>query len=411
MEVFAGFVEHTDAQVGKADRRARPARPPRQHASSSTSGATTARAPRVRTAASANCWPRTTSPTPIEQQIAALNKIGGLDALGGPKIDNMYHAGWAWAGDTPFQSHQAGRLALRRHAQPDGHLVAEAASSRTRRRGRSSTTSTTSSPTIYEMIGIKPPKVVNGFKQDPIDGVSMAYTFADAEAPGRKKIQYFENNGSRGIYHDGWFACTFGPFVPWDTASTAGARRLGREQGRVGALRPDEGLLAGRRPRREGARTTGADEGTVPGRGEGEQGVPHRRRALDSLPSRGPSSRRPTRVAVRRDDDPDAGVHRAGPRQARATTSRSTSRSARTPPACSTPSAARRGGPDALHGQGAARLRVQHADHRAVPGAQRSEVAPGKHRIEVDDDDRSSAGCRPPRWSSRWTARRSPARR
>ena len=46
---------------------------------------------------------------------------------------------------------------------------------------------------------------MNGFKQDPIDGVSMAYTFADAKAPGRKKTQYFDNNGSRGIYHDGWY--------------------------------------------------------------------------------------------------------------------------------------------------------------------------------------------------------------
>jgi len=42
-------------------------------------------------------------------------------------------------------------------------------------------------PTIYEILGIKPPKVVDGFKQDPIDGVSMAYTFADAKARGRKQ--------------------------------------------------------------------------------------------------------------------------------------------------------------------------------------------------------------------------------
>jgi len=76
-------------------------------------------------------------------------------------------------------------------------------------------------PTLYEVIGIKHPEEVNGFKQDPMDGVSMAYTFADSQAPGHKKIQYFENNASRGIYHDGWFACTFGPFVPWDTPSTA----------------------------------------------------------------------------------------------------------------------------------------------------------------------------------------------
>ncbi|MGB8466479.1 MAG: hypothetical protein WCE49_16145 [Terrimicrobiaceae bacterium] len=66
-----------------------------------------------------------------------------------------------------------------------------------------------------EIIGIKPPQVVNGFNQDPIDGVSFVSTFADSKAPEVKKTQYFDNNGSRGIYQDGWYACTFGPLVPW----------------------------------------------------------------------------------------------------------------------------------------------------------------------------------------------------
>ena len=70
-------------------------------------------------------------------------------------------------------------------------------------------------PTIYEIVGIKPPKVVDGVAQDPIDGVSLAYTFSDAKAPTRKKLQYFDNNGSRAIYQDGWLAATFGPLVPW----------------------------------------------------------------------------------------------------------------------------------------------------------------------------------------------------
>ena len=74
-------------------------------------------------------------------------------------------------------------------------------------------------PTIYDILGITPPKVVDGFAQDPIDGTSMVYTFADAKAPGHKHTQYFDNNGSRGIYHDGWFACTFGPLTPWLTVS------------------------------------------------------------------------------------------------------------------------------------------------------------------------------------------------
>jgi arylsulfatase len=70
-------------------------------------------------------------------------------------------------------------------------------------------------PTLYEILGIQPPKVVDGHQQDPIDGVSFAYTFDSATVPGRKKTQYFDIMGSRGIYHEGWMASTFGPRKPW----------------------------------------------------------------------------------------------------------------------------------------------------------------------------------------------------
>jgi arylsulfatase len=70
-------------------------------------------------------------------------------------------------------------------------------------------------PTLYDVLGIKAPKSVNGFKQDPIDGVSMVASFTNANAPENKHVQYFDNNGSDGIYQDGWYACTFGPLAPW----------------------------------------------------------------------------------------------------------------------------------------------------------------------------------------------------
>jgi arylsulfatase len=70
-------------------------------------------------------------------------------------------------------------------------------------------------PTIYEVLEIPHPKVVHGYEQMPIDGTSLAYTFRDGAAAGRKKEQFFDNNGSRGLYHDGWYACTFGPLIPW----------------------------------------------------------------------------------------------------------------------------------------------------------------------------------------------------
>jgi len=72
-------------------------------------------------------------------------------------------------------------------------------------------------PTILEAAGIKAPDEVNGIKQKPIEGVSMAYTFdkANANAPSKHETQYFEMVGNRAIYHDGWIASTTPPAAPW----------------------------------------------------------------------------------------------------------------------------------------------------------------------------------------------------
>jgi arylsulfatase len=153
-------------------------------------------------------------PTKISQHLEALKELGGLDALGGPKTDNMYHAAWAWAGSTPYKStklvgaHFGGtrqpmavswpkRIKADPTARPQFHHVIDIA------------------PTIYELTKITPPKVVNGFEQDSFDGVSMAYAFSDAKAPGTRKTQFFDIMASRGIYHDGWFASAPGPREPW----------------------------------------------------------------------------------------------------------------------------------------------------------------------------------------------------
>ena len=72
-------------------------------------------------------------------------------------------------------------------------------------------------PTILEATGIPAPVMVNGVAQKPIEGVSMDYTFdqANADAPSKRATQYFEMFGNRGIYHDGWYACTTPPAGPW----------------------------------------------------------------------------------------------------------------------------------------------------------------------------------------------------
>jgi arylsulfatase len=76
-------------------------------------------------------------------------------------------------------------------------------------------------PTILEAAGISQPEMVNGIKQSPIEGVSMAYTWdkANTNAPTRHSTQYFEMLGNRAIYHEGWVAATTPVTLPWELSS------------------------------------------------------------------------------------------------------------------------------------------------------------------------------------------------
>ena len=76
-------------------------------------------------------------------------------------------------------------------------------------------------PTILEATGVAAPATVDGIKQRPIEGVSMAYTWgaSNDDAPARHGTQYFEMLGNRAIYHDGWVACTTPATLPWELSS------------------------------------------------------------------------------------------------------------------------------------------------------------------------------------------------
>ena len=162
-------------------------------------------------------------PTTVKQHLAALGALGGLDVLGSPKVDNQYHGAWGWAGSTPYKgtkllaSHFGGTrnpIAIQWPAKikPD-------ATPRSQFHHCNDIV-----PTIYEVVGITAPLEVNGIPQDPIDGVSFAYTFDDPKAKGRLLTQYFEIMGSRSIYHDGWIASAFGPRIPWEKGLPPGIR-------------------------------------------------------------------------------------------------------------------------------------------------------------------------------------------
>jgi arylsulfatase A-like enzyme len=213
MEVFAGFTEHVDAQVGRLvdeiDQLGYGENTLILYIWGDNGASAEGQNGTISELLAQNGIPSTT-----EEQIKALDSLGGLDVLGSPKTDNMYHAGWAWAGSTPYQatkliaSHFGGTrnpLAIRWPAKikPDATPRAQFLHVND------------VVPTIYDILGITPPRVVNGIPQGPFDGASFASTFSDANAKVTKHTQYFDIMGSRGVYHDGWMASAFGPRTPW----------------------------------------------------------------------------------------------------------------------------------------------------------------------------------------------------
>jgi arylsulfatase A-like enzyme len=214
MEVYAGFLEHADTQAGKVvDELERLGLRDNTLIFYVLSD----------NGASSEGWSGTINemltlngvPMPFAQQMKILEEeYGGLPALGGPKVANMYHAGWAWAGESPFQGTKlvAGYFGGTR--VPMAVSWPKGIKADTEVRGQFHHVNDIA-PTIYDIIGIAPPESVNGLAQDPLDGVSLAYTFADGTADTQKTHQYFEVFGSRGIYSEGWMASVFGPRIPW----------------------------------------------------------------------------------------------------------------------------------------------------------------------------------------------------
>jgi len=158
-----------------------------------------------------------------EQQLALIEKYGGLEGLGGLHSAPHFAAAWAHANNTPFQwgkqmaSHLGGDrdpmvVAWPRRIRPDAAV-----------RGQF-THCIDVAPTVLELVGIPEPKVVDGIQQEPMDGTSFAYTFDDANAADRHTVQYFEMYGSRAIYKDGWWACARLDKLPWDFSPATLAR-------------------------------------------------------------------------------------------------------------------------------------------------------------------------------------------
>ena len=209
MEVYAGFLEHTDHHVGRVV--------------DALSELDIVDDTLIYYVIGDNGASGEGTPNGCFNELVVLNGAFGLettelmvsriDDFGTPKAYNHYAVGWAHAMDTPYQwtkqiaSHWGGTRNGTIVQWPNGieaqgevrnqfHHVIDIA------------------PTVLEAAGLPEPLSVNGVQQMPLHGVSMAYSFDDADAADRHETQYFEMFVNRGLYHKGWTAVTRHS-IPW----------------------------------------------------------------------------------------------------------------------------------------------------------------------------------------------------
>ena len=215
MEVYAGFLEHTDHNVGKLIdllEQAEILDDTLIYYIIGDNGASAEGTLHGTFNEMINFNGAAALETP-EYLMANLDKWGDRDSY------PHYAVGWAWAMDTPYQwtkqiaSHWGGTRNGAIVHWPNGitskgeirnqfHHVIDVA------------------PTILEVAGIPEPTFVEGVQQSPMEGVSMRYSFNDGKAEDQHTIQYFEMFGNRGIYYHGWTAVTRHS-IPWDLTAAS----------------------------------------------------------------------------------------------------------------------------------------------------------------------------------------------
>ena len=201
MEVFAGFLEHTDHHIGRV----------LDYLKSIDEFDNTLVMVISDNGASAEGGPTGTTneaqffnnaQEPFEESLKSIDEIGG------PKHFNHYPWGWTWAGNTPFRRWKRETY---RGGSCDPFIVAWPKGIEARGEVRQQYAHIIDMvPTVLELVGIEPPDTVRGVTQSPLQGVSFADTLNDAGVESDHHTQYFEMLGHRAIYHDGWRAV-----CPW----------------------------------------------------------------------------------------------------------------------------------------------------------------------------------------------------
>ena len=201
MEVFAGFLEHTDHHVGRlldflktiGEFENTLIMVLSDNGASSEGGPTGS--------VNENLFFNNV-PESLEENLKQI------DELGGPNTFNHYAWGWTWAGNTPFRRWKRETY---RGGISDPFLVHWPKGIQSSGEVRTQYAHAIDMvPTILEVLGVAPPDSIKGVTQSPIEGLSFAHTFDDANTGSNRHTQYFEMMGHRSIYHDGWRAV-----CPW----------------------------------------------------------------------------------------------------------------------------------------------------------------------------------------------------
>jgi arylsulfatase len=201
MEVFAGFLEHTDHHIGRligflkdlGEFENTLIMVISDNGASSEGGPTGS--------VNENLFFNNV-PESLEENLKQI------DALGGPTTFNHYAWGWTWAGNTPFRRWKRETY---RGGISDPFIVHWPQGIQATGEVRSQYAHAVDMvPTVLDVLGIEAPTSLKGVTQSPIEGVSFAHSFEDPLTASRRHTQYFEMMGHRSIYHDGWRAV-----CPW----------------------------------------------------------------------------------------------------------------------------------------------------------------------------------------------------
>ena len=201
-EVFAGFLSYTDAQIGRVV----------DYLDSTGQLDNTIIVVMSDNGASGEGGPTGTLDefVPLRGGLSAEPTLDRLDEFGGPGTKMNYANGWAMAFNTPYKLFK--RYASHEGGIADPCIVSWPAGLPARGEVREQYTHVSDiTPTVYELLGLEPARTVKGIPQRPLEGVSIAAALHDPDAPSGKSTQLYAMMGTRGIWHDGWFASAVHP--------------------------------------------------------------------------------------------------------------------------------------------------------------------------------------------------------